>query len=308
MNPHSPLKGVFPAVPTPLDANGAFHADNFVHHIHAMQSEGCDGIVVLGTTGEGPSMGLEERKTLVSAAVEASQGMLTIAATGCASLADTITLTRYAFEAGADAVLVIPPFYFRNPTLEGLTAYFRTILDDAVPQDGKMLLYHIPQVTQVPITPELLESLLHVAPDKVTGVKDSGGDLTYQRTLCERFPTLQIFTGSDRYLLESLRYGSAGCITAGANVLARLNVAVYDAFLRDQREVDALQDRLTAGRSVLEKYMPFPPTIKYLLSHRYNTSGWEPRPPLVQLDLEQQANLLDELKAVDISAWISWLG
>ncbi len=307
MNPHSPLQGVFPAVPTPLDANSAFHEDNFVHHIHTMQSEGCDGIVVLGTTGEGPSMGLEERKFIISAAVEVSQEMMTIAATGCASLADTITLTRYAFATGADAVLVVPPFYFKDPTLEGLTAYFRTILDKAVPQDGRMLLYHIPQVTLVPITLDLLESLLQVAPDKVAGVKDSGGDLTYQRTLCERFPTLQIFTGSDRYLLESLRFGSAGCITAGANVLARLNVAVYDAFLRDQPGAYSLQDLLTAGRSVLERYMPFPPAIKYLLSHRYNTSGWEPRPSLVPLELEQQASLLGELKAVDISAWIPWL-
>jgi 4-hydroxy-tetrahydrodipicolinate synthase len=227
--------------------------------------------------------------------------MVTIAATGCASLSDTLILTRFAFEAGADAVLVIPPFYYKNPHLEGLVTYYRAILEEAVPKNGTLLLYHIPQVTQVPISMELVERLMEAAPGKLAGIKDSGGDLVYQRELCESFPMLQIFAGSDSHLLESLRFGSAGCITACANVLAPLNVAVYNAFMQNQSEADALQERLTAARAVLEKYMPFPPAIKYLLSYRYGTSGWEPRAPLVPLKPAEQTNLLGDLKATDLS-------
>lgn len=303
----SPLRGVIPALVTPLTMDDVFNRDNFQNHIYTLADEGCDGIVVLGTTGEGPSFGLEERKNIIKVAVEASGEMLTIAATGCASLADTLALTSHAFATGADAVLVIPPFYFKNLTHDGLVSYYRRLLEEAVPEDGHLLLYHIPQVTQIPITFELLESLLEIAQNKVVGVKDSSGDIQHLQNLCERFPQLQIFAGTDRHLLSGLAFGTAGCITAGVNVLAPLNVAVYKAYQTQQADFEALQEKLTAGRSVLENYMPFPATLKFLLSRRYKTPGWEVRPPLLALPPREQAALLKELRQVKITEWLPWL-
>jgi 4-hydroxy-tetrahydrodipicolinate synthase len=299
--------GVIPAVVTPLDSSGRFHAANFERHIDSLAGEGCHGIVVLGTTGEGPSLGLEERKKIITTAVKVSGDMQMIAGTGCASLADTVILTRYAFAQGVDAVLVIPPYFFKNVPHDGLVAYFQHLLESSVPDGGKLLLYHIPQVTQVPITPELLDSLLAIAPKKVAGVKDSSGNLEHLEMLCNRFPRLQIYAGNDRHLLAGLEAGSAGCITAGANVLAPLNMAVYQAFHTYNPDAEGLQEHLTAGRSVLDQYMPFAPSIKYLLSRRYGSAGWEPRPPLLPLPDADQASLVESFRGAGISEWLDWV-
>jgi len=273
-----------------------------------MIQDGCNGVLLMGTTGEGPSMGLAERKTIIDVCVEAAGAGLVVAHTGCASLRDCIALTRYAFEAGADAAIVVPPFYYKNVSLEGLLTYYRRLLDEAVPEDGKLMLYHIPQVAHVSVSFDLIEGLLDVFPDRVVGVKDSSGDPDHLRDLCQRFPDLRIFAGNDRLLLEGLQLGSAGCITAAVNVLAPLNVAVYQAF-EFQRETEAqrLQARLTALRAVLESYPPFPSTIKYLLSRRYGAAGWEPRPPLMPLAEAERASLVDDLTEAGAEEWMDWL-
>ena len=170
------------------------------------------------------------------------------------------------------------------------------------------MLYHIPQVAHVSVSFDLLEGLLEAAPDRVVGVKDSSGDPDHLRDLCLRFPELRIFAGNDRLLLKGLQLGSAGCITAAVNVLAPLDVAVYQAF-KSQKQSDAerLQARLTAARAVLESYPPFPSTIKYLLSKRYQTPGWVPRPPLMPLGEAERKALVRELGEVGLEAWIDWL-
>ncbi len=303
------LKGVIPPVVTPLTEDGRPHLNNLQRHIRTMSQDGCNGVLLMGTTGEGPSMGLDERQTIIDVGVEAAKNSLAVIAhTGCASLRDTITLTRYAYESGVDATIVVPPFYYKGVPLEGLLAYYRRLLDDSVPESGKLLLYHIPQVAHVAISFDLLEGLLTVAPDRVVGVKDSSGDPNHLRELCLRFPQLRIFAGNDRLLLEGLHLGTAGCITAAVNVLAPLNVSVYRAFQSGEKvEVEHLQERLTAARAVLEEYMPFPPTIKYLLSKRYGTSGWEPRPPLIPLAERERTALVHDLGQVGVEEWVDWL-
>jgi 4-hydroxy-tetrahydrodipicolinate synthase len=174
---------------------------------------------------------------------------------------------------------VVPTFYFKNAPYEGLRAYFCRLLYEAGPENGPLLLYHIPQVTQVPITFELIDDLLAYAPEKAAGIKDSSYDIDHFRTLCERFPTLAAFAGSDRHLLDGLKFSSAGRIIAEANVLAPLSVAVYRTFVNDHPGSGLLPEKLTAGRAVLEKYMPLAITLKFLLGRRYNTAGSELSPP-----------------------------
>lgn len=302
------LRGVVPPVVTPLTKEDQLALNNLQLHIRAMIQDGCSGVLLMGTTGEGPSMGLDERRTIIDVGVEAAEGGFVLAHTGCASLQDTLILTRHAYESGADAAIVVPPFYYKNVPVEGLLTYYRRLLDEAVPDDGHILLYHIPQVSHVPVSFELLEGLSDLAPDRFVGLKDSSGDLAYLQELRRRFPQLRVFVGTDRLLLEGLRLGTAGCITAAVNVLAPLDTAVYRAFTSGrQSEADDLQAELTIARDVLERHMPFPPTIKHLLSRRYGGSGWEPRPPLVGLSAEERAALERGLIQAGVGKWLDWL-
>jgi 4-hydroxy-tetrahydrodipicolinate synthase len=305
MNATHNFEGIIPAVVTPLDDDGGLHLENFKLHIGTLAREGCHGVLLLGTTGEGPSLGLEERRTLIISGVRSAQGMTVLAGTGCANLTETIQLTCMAHEAGADAAVIVPPFYYKNPSLEGLTAYYISLLAET-PSDFPVLLYHIPQVTGVPVTPELIERLLQAAPGRIAGIKDSSGDADHLRMLCKRYPQLNIFSGTDRLLLEGLRYGAAGCISAAANVLAPLDLAVYQAFLQKQ-PADELQATLTAARMSMENFMPFPPSIKYLLSRRYITAGWAVRPPLEPVSEKAGTALIRELFEADAWDWVEWL-
>lgn len=300
------LGGVVPAVATPL-RDGKLDLVNLERHLKQLGEDGSNGVLLLGTTGEGPSLSLPERQALIEAAREFTGDMLLLAGTGCASLSDTITLTRSSFEAGADAVVVVPPFYFKGVSEEGLLTYYRRLLDEAIPEHGLLILYHIPQVTGVPFSFDLLERLLAVDGARVAGIKDSTGDLDHGRELCRRFPELRVFVGDDKLLHEGLRAGAAGCITAGGNLLAMLGAAVYG---KCQAGKDAARDQaqLTAARRVLDKYTPFPASVKGLLALRYAATGWDVRPPLVPLSDSELSALVEELSRVELPrehfAWL----
>jgi 4-hydroxy-tetrahydrodipicolinate synthase len=228
--------------------------------------------------------------------------------TGTPSLADSIWLTRRAFMHGADAVVVVPPYYYKSLTTEGLTAYFRQLIENAVPDHGMLLLYHIPQVTGIPITFAVLEGLLEKEADRLVGVKDSSGDIDHARRLCVAFPGLRVFVGSDSLFLAGLEAGAAGCITAGANVLAPLATALYRAFQEGGDKAVSLQARLSAARVVLERHPPFPAALKSLLAFRYSSPEWRVRPPLAPLSQAEFGTLkqsLDELNLGDLLPWLA---
>ncbi|MBZ0307387.1 MAG: dihydrodipicolinate synthase family protein, partial [Anaerolineae bacterium] len=224
------LKGVICAAVTPLK-KGKPDSDNLQRHLRRLAAEGCDGVLLLGTTGEGPSMGMAERGEIVEAAVAAKTGMKILVGTGTPSLPDTIHLTRRAFELGADAVVALPPYYFKKASDAGVIDYFKQVFDEAVPDDKLLLLYHIPQVSGMPVTFGVLEGVMKYAGDRMAGIKDSGGDIDHARELCQKFPELRVFVGTDSLLLDGLCAGAAGCITAAANVIAPLAVKTYRAFI-----------------------------------------------------------------------------
>ncbi len=287
------LKGVICAAVTPLK-NGKPDADNLQRHLRRLAAEGCDGVLLLGTTGEGPSMGMAERSDIVEAAVAAKAGMKILVGTGTPSLSDTIHLTRRAFEQGADAVVTLPPYYFKKASDAGVIDYFKQVFDEAVPDDKLLLLYHIPQVSGMPVTLGVLEGVMKYAGNRMAGIKDSGGEIDHARELCQKFPELRVFVGSDSLLLDGLCAGAAGCITAAANVIAPLAVKTYRAFIAGE-DADPLQEVLSQARAVMDAYQPFPPSLKSILAHQYGTEGWEVRPPLTPLPADQQQELLRRL-------------
>jgi 4-hydroxy-tetrahydrodipicolinate synthase len=308
MNQRSKLSGVITAVLTPFDADGHPHIGRLQDHIRRLETQGCDAVLLAGTTGEGPSLSLEERKTLVEAATAAAVGVKLLVCTTCASLPETVELTRHAFDQGAYGVTVMPPFFFKDVSDEGLYAFYRQVLDQGVPDTGRLLLYHIPQVTGVQVSFGLVARLLEGGEHRVAGIKDSAGDLEHCQELCRRFPTLSVFTGNDQFILEALRSGARGCVTGLVNVFAPLAVGIYQAFRTGDPEVERLQSQFTQLWSVLERYQPYPALMKALLALQQDDPQWvRVRPPLVAMSTVRIKELLEECSDLELPAEYAWL-
>lgn len=293
---HGQFTGVYCATVTPMRGT-AVDTIALVAHLRALKTEGCDGVLLMGTTGEGPSLSLPEREAIVAAAVAAETGLTLMAGTGTPSLPETLQATCRAFELGADAVVVIPPYYFKTASEAGLLAYYRAVIDAAVPDDKALFAYHIPQVSGVAVPLAILEKLAAEYGSRFGGVKDSGGDMNYAGGLIESTPELDVFVGSEKLLLKGLNQGAAGCITAGANVLAARAVAVYQAWKRGEN-AENLQTDLSAARTLLDGYAPAPSSLKALLAGRYGGDSWDVRLPLLPLPESQHAELVEKFSAL----------
>jgi 4-hydroxy-tetrahydrodipicolinate synthase len=302
----SDLRGIVPAVVTPLSPDDKPDLHALRRHIRSLIEEGSHGILLLGTTGEGPSMGMAERESILEAGLEAAEDVFVMVGTATPSLRDTVQLTRRAYRLGADVAVVLPPYYYKDVAERGLLDFFQRLFAEAVPSDGMVMVYHIPQVTQISLPFNLLEDLVRVSNGRLVGVKDSSGDWEHARRLCSRFPEMRVFVGTDRLLLPGLELGASGCITAGANILAPLAVAVYRAFTAGE-DAQRLQTCLTAAREVLEAYQPFPASLKALLALRYGGDSWHLRAPLTALSESNQGDLLSALQALEMERHLPWL-
>jgi 4-hydroxy-tetrahydrodipicolinate synthase len=300
--------GVYCAAVTPMRGQ-QIDTEALQKHLATLAAEGCDGVLLMGTTGEGPSLSLAERETIMKAAVEANTGLKLLAGTGTPSLPETIQATRRAFELGAEGVVVVPPYYFRNAPIEGLRAFYAAVIEQAVPETSALLAYHIPPVSGVAVPREILMPLVDQFGPRMAGVKDSGGQIEYSVNMAANLPSLDVFVGSERLLLAGLQAGAVGCITAGANVLAPYCAAVYQAW-KDGQPAEALQERLTAARLMVEAVAPAPATYKGLLALRHGGDGWNVRLPLLDHPTEVIDRLAERLQALDADAlpWLAAVG
>ena len=293
-----PLSGIYAAAITPIKEDFTPDLDAIPAYLGFLAERGCHGVLLLGTTGEGPSFSISERLAVFQAALEVQQdypdfGLL--AGTGTPSLTETISLTQAAFDLGFNGVVTLPPYYFHQAPSDGLYAWFRELIVHAVPEDGYLLGYHIPAQSGVPLPLDLLSHLKDSFPDQFAGIKDSSGDPEHSRTLSKRFgKDLVILIGSDALLSHSLNYQGSGCITALANLYSPDLRAIWDAFQEGQPTSTA-QERLISNREILSKYTPYPPTIKALISHYHGFPHWAVRPPLLRQPVETTRQILREL-------------
>lgn len=284
--------GVFAAALTPLRADLELDPDALARHLTRLLDDGCDGLALFGTTGEATSFAIPERTAALEAVADAGVPMhrLLVGAGACA-LPDAVALTRHAVETGAGGVLVLPPFYYKGIEDDGLFAFFDALIQRVGDARLRIYLYHFPKMSAVPISARLAERLAQRYPSVLAGIKDSSGDLAHTRALIERLPGLRIFAGTERLLLDTLRLGGAGCISATANVTAPQAAAVLRAWRERADEVDALQRHLSALRQALEAF-PVIPALK----HR---TGLGPvRPPLTALPPEVTSALDAQLRAL----------
>jgi 4-hydroxy-tetrahydrodipicolinate synthase len=235
-----------------------------------------------------------------SEARAALPGFRLLAGTGTPSLSETIDLTRLAFDLGFDGVLALPPYYFRNASDKGLFLWFRELIQKAVPADGFLLGYHFPRVAGIGFSLELLSRLKEAFPIQFAGLKDSSHDAELARQLGEKFGSdLAVFTGTDSYLQLAMQSHAAGCITAPANILSPDLRQVWEAMNTGNDSTEA-QERVQRQRDILDKYPPFPPTLKALLHRQYGLPRWSVRPPLEGLPQEAEERVVQEFEEVSI--------
>jgi 4-hydroxy-tetrahydrodipicolinate synthase len=272
------VTGAVAPVPTPLDAGLAFDRKAQAAHLKWLASEGLDGALILGTNGEFPSFSLDERRQVAEEAVAAESGLDLILGVGSCALPEVLAMVDLASSLGYRAVLCPPPFYFRSAPAKGIAAFFLEILDRA---SLPVLLYHIPQVTGVAISDEVLD-LLSGHPN-LAGVKDSTGDPEELRRLTVRFADGCYMVGNDRLVTACVEVAGNGSISAAASVAPALVCAVQ----RGEGE----QADLDRVRSLLEEY-GLGPSVKNLLK-RFGFGAFATRSPLVGLDDARAPSLWD---------------
>lgn len=292
------MNGVLAPALTPFDADLAPDAGRFLRHCRWLLARGCAGLAVFGTTSEANSLSVEEREHLLLALLEGGiDPAALVPGTGCCALTDTVRLTRLAVRHGCAGVLMLPPFYYKGIGEEGLFRSYAEVIE-RVPE-SRIYLYHIPQISGVPIPLRVIERLLARYGRQVKGIKDSSGDFANTRAMLDAFPGFEVFSGSEKFLLATLRAGGAGCITATANLNPAAIVRAFRGWQTD--EAEALQARIDRTRAIFEE-QPLMAGLKEALAHFSGDDVFRAlRPPLVPLAPEQRAALVAALSEAGFS-------
>ncbi len=292
-----PFAGVLVPVLTPFTADGEPDAGRFIAFCRWLLDQGADGLAIFGTTSEANSMSAGERMALLDRLVAA--GIPTaklMPGTGACSITEAATLIRHAVGHGCGGVLMLPPFYYKGMTDGGVHDFISAVIDKVGSAALRMYLYHIPPQTQIPFTLDLVGRLIKAYPATVVGLKDSSGDWANTKALLDAFPGFGIFPGSEVFLLDGLRNGAVGCITASGNVNVPGIRNVYQNWRTPQ--ADALQAEITLARKTIQAY-PMVPALKRIVAHFHHDPDWAAvRPPMERLSEAQSAALLADLAKI----------
>ena len=292
--------GVNVAVLTAMRPDLTVDLDVMAAHSRWLLEQGANGLGVLGTTGEANSLGISERLHLMEGLVE--RGLPAdkmLPGVGVPAISDTVAMARRAAELGCRGCLVLPPFFYKNPSEDGLFAYYSEIIQRV---GGALALYfyHFPAQSAVPITVSLIERLLRAHPGAMRGIKDSTGDWSNTKSYIDNFAAdgFEVYCGDDGHLLQNLQAGGAGSISAASNVSAAINARVYANW--ENREAVSAQQTLTAMRAAITA-APLIPGLKALVARHTGEADWETiRPPHVKLNSEQKAKLFSNFDACGV--------
>jgi 4-hydroxy-tetrahydrodipicolinate synthase len=313
------IRGVLAPVVTPFKADLSPDRDRFIKHCQWLISQNC-GLAPFGTTSEANSMSADERISLLEALVAAGVDPLRMMpGTGCCSILETVALTAHAMKHGCAGVLMLPPFYYKDVSEEGLYRYFSEVVQRVADARLRIYLYHIPPVAIVGITPKLVERLLKAYPNAIAGMKDSSGDWNNTKTFLDAFAEtarpartgFDVFVGSETFLLANMRDGGAGTISATANVNPAGIYELYGACISESepdppsREATARQEQQQAELNVVRnvfgnrKFPSMIAAVKQAIAIYAKDPEWaRVRPPLVELTTEQEKLLAAELKQI----------
>lgn len=286
------LRGVCAAVITPVDASLRPDPKLALPYYRDLLARGCDALNVLGTTGEAFSLSVDDRlRFMESVAGSDLPRDRMMVGTGAAALGDAIRLTAAAFRLGFGAALVMPPFFFRDVTDDGVVRFFELLFAAVHPPEGRTFLYNFPQMSGVRFHPELVDRLMQAFPGVIAGMKDSSNDSALQEAVANLRPELAIFPSSEAYLASSRTNGFAGCISGSVALWPELAASVWRGDNESQPQLSALRSAL-AGFSLIN-------AVRYLTGKRANDPAWERcLPPLSPLSGEGAVLLTDALDAV----------
>src|SRR6516162_557083 len=269
------LHGVIAAIATAIDPKGKPDCARSIALARFLLANGCDGLNVLGTTGEATSFSLDQRRRVMNAYAESGLPLTRMmVGTGAAALADAITLTRHAAELGFAGALVLPPFYYEGVSDDGLMAVIEAILSATVARPIPLYLYHFPAQSGLPWDVALVRRLLQSFGDRIVGLKDSSGDMAYAREAAAIAPGFKVFPSTEAALPEARSGPFAGCISATANLNADLCARAY-------RSGDAAALGQAVAIRKLFDGKALVPGIKALLAHIHGDPQWaRTAPPL----------------------------
>ncbi len=290
--------GVWAPAITPFRQDLSPDPERFARHARWLLANGCSGLAAFGTNSEANSLNAEERMMLLEFLV--AHGVppdSLMPGTGCCALTDSVKLTAHAVGLGCAGVLMLPPFYYKGVSDDGLFRSFSEVIERVGDARLRVYLYHIPPVAQVGISLSLIERLLKRYPQTVAGLKDSSGDWNNTRAVLDAFAStgFDVFAGSEVFLLSNMRHGGVGCISATANV----NPAAIHRVFEDWRGPNAerLQEEVAATRAVVQKY-PVIPALKAIVAQALADEEWATvRPPLMELTAGQRESLAADLDA-----------
>jgi 4-hydroxy-tetrahydrodipicolinate synthase len=286
--------GLWVPTSTPFDADGSVGLPTFLRHCRSLLHEGADGLAILGTTSEANSLSVGERLEQMAFLLEHGvAGSRLMPGTGACSIKDAVLLTRAATKAECAGVLLLPPFYYKGLAEEGMFAFFSELIEQVGEGQLRVYLYHIPPIAQVGFSLALIERLLKRYPGTIAGFKDSSGDFDNTLAVIRNFPQLRVFPGSEAFLLDGLRAGGVGCITATGNINARAIKEVHARW--KEPEAEPLQVAITRRRKIVEAY-PLISAVKSILADKYADATWNKvRAPLLPLEGERARQLRAQL-------------
>jgi len=291
------FSGVLSPVLTPFTKDLKPDSKRLVELCHWLSSQNV-ALVLFGTTSEANSLSLEEKISLLDDLIDAGiNPSLLMPGTGCCSLTETVQLTSHAVKLGCKGTLMLPPFFYKDISDDGLLRSYAETIERVGNSALKIYLYHIPPVSGVSISLDLIERLIIRYPNAIVGVKDSSGNWDNTQSILERqWDDFRVFAGSEHFLLQTMRAGGAGCISATANINPNAIYNLYKEWKSDR--ADNLQEQLNQVRTVLESY-PMIPALKSVISYYSNHPDWTiVRPPFISLEKETQKELIQKLKSL----------
>ena len=282
---HSGTFGLSVALAIPFNSNGGVAFRRLAEHAAWCLSSGCSSVTVFGTTGEGASFDLAERERVLGALAGSgiAPSRQVVACVVATSVRGAAAQLRQIYDFGCRTALLLPPFYYTEPDEEGLFSWFADVLERSGTDSGNVMIYHIPSVTNVPISPELVTRLRETFPGMIAGVKDSSGDATCAQRMLAAHGDLAVLVGDERLLASAVRQGAQGSISGLANVCpAALQTLIETG--KDHAGVVNLVDEIVRH--------PVTPAVKALIAHRTADPDWRNvRPPLSSIDEAASAQL-----------------
>jgi len=296
-----PLNGVYTASLTPLTASFEPNLPALVRHAQWLLESGSDGVALLGSTGEANSLTLEQRLSIIEQTARELPTDRLMLGTGSCALQDAVHLTKASVDAGVYSVLILPPFYYKPQSDESVLRFYSELILSVDEPRLRIIFYNFPKLSGYNFSVKILQELKQRFGDIAAGIKDSSGEWKNMLGIVQNIPDFMVYTGTETFLLDILKKGGAGSITATANLIAPECQRVYQAWKNNKQKVaEQAQMNLTDLRKTLENY-PFVSELKSLFASKTNSEEWENMlPPFAPILDKQVEELTEQIKGLGL--------